>query len=191
MSVNAFMQASMTRIESVSSRVSCLSAVVCFLYCFQVIIYAILSTQLGRYVDMQSPGEVVHQRLIWTIGVQYTILCAIMFASTFIPEGSCAINPKRIGDQVLDEDIDEYPNAEGKPGPELGDPSTACHYKQETSIESRGIDEAYYERQTECRCSEWFPPFLVPAWLRRFPSANDKRTMNDSDNSKEQLESVA
>jgi hypothetical protein len=52
-SLAAFIQASLARIESEDSEVSALGAVMSFLYSTYIIVYAVAGSLLGRYIDAQ------------------------------------------------------------------------------------------------------------------------------------------
>jgi hypothetical protein len=118
-SLAAYIQAALGRRESESPRVSALGAVMAFLYCFYVVTYAIAGTFLGRYLDAiydetggSKNGGSIRSGLVYTAGVQFTIIGILIFASTFIPEGSFAFNPQRLFNEDLDTDIPEDMPAE-------------------------------------------------------------------------------
>ncbi|KZL85362.1 major facilitator superfamily domain general substrate transporter protein [Colletotrichum incanum] len=107
-SLAAFIQASLARLESKEHRVSPLGAVMAFLYSFYIVTYAIAGTFLGRYLDgVYNRTGSVREALVNTAGVHFTIIMAVVFASTFIPKGSRAFNPEMLDDTKLDEDIEE------------------------------------------------------------------------------------
>ncbi|KAL0931240.1 uncharacterized protein CTRU02_213975 [Colletotrichum truncatum] len=107
-SLAAYIQASLARLESNEHRVSPLGAVMSFLYSFYIVTYAIANTFLGRYVDQiyRETGE-VRKALTNTAGVQFTVIFAIVFLSTFIPVGSRTFNPRMLEDTNLEEDVTE------------------------------------------------------------------------------------
>ncbi|KZL72644.1 hypothetical protein CT0861_07453 [Colletotrichum tofieldiae] len=107
-SLAAFIQASLARLESKEHRVSPLGAVMAFLYSFYIVTYAIAGTFLGRYLDgVYNRTGSVREALVNTAGVHFTIIMAVVFASTFIPKGSRSFNPEMLDDTKLDEDIEE------------------------------------------------------------------------------------
>ncbi|OBR13362.1 hypothetical protein CH63R_02088 [Colletotrichum higginsianum IMI 349063] len=107
-SLAAFIQASLARLESKEHRVSPLGAVMAFLYSFYIVTYAIAGTFLGRYLDgVYNRTGSVREALVNTAGVHFTIIMAVVFASTFIPKGSRTFNPEMLDDTKLDEDIEE------------------------------------------------------------------------------------
>ena len=77
------------------------------MYCLQIAAFATLSALFGNYLDNVQQGEAIHKRLIWALGVQFTVIGAVVMVSTFIPTGACALNPKTIGDQDLEDNITE------------------------------------------------------------------------------------
>ncbi|KAG7095681.1 hypothetical protein E1B28_006396 [Marasmius oreades] len=102
-SLAAYIQATLAKIESKDSSVSSLGAVMAFLYVLYIIVYAVLSTVLGNWVDKRLAGastgsalavERARDALKYIGGVQFTILCIVVITSTFIPKGSFAFNPK-------------------------------------------------------------------------------------------------
>ncbi|KAH6975830.1 hypothetical protein EDB80DRAFT_875100 [Ilyonectria destructans] len=92
-SLAAYIQASLAREESKHKNVSALGAVMAFLYSFYVVTYAIAGTFLGRYLDSVyeetggSDGGSIRNGLVYTAGVQFTIISVLIMASTFIPKG--------------------------------------------------------------------------------------------------------
>lgn len=121
-SLAAYIQACLARLESKNKNVSALGAVMAFLYSFYIVTYAILGTFLGRYLDGVyndtggSDGGSISSGLVYTAGVQFTIICVLVFASTFVPKGAVAFNPKMLYDEALDDDVDmEVTSAENSP----------------------------------------------------------------------------
>lgn len=108
-SLAAYIQASLARIESENKDVSALGAVMAFLYSFYIVTYAILGTVLGRYLDGVynssggSNGGTIHTGLIYTAGVQFSLVCLLVLAATFVPRGALAFNPKMISEEALDD----------------------------------------------------------------------------------------
>ncbi|EXJ70011.1 uncharacterized protein A1O5_07084 [Cladophialophora psammophila CBS 110553] len=111
-SLAAYIQASLARLEAENKEVSALGAVMAFLYSTYIVIYAICSPLLGRYIDRVyaetggSDGGNIHRAIRNVGGVQFTVLMAVVLASTFIPKGALSFNPKILNDEVLDHDID-------------------------------------------------------------------------------------
>ncbi|RPB29429.1 MFS general substrate transporter [Terfezia boudieri ATCC MYA-4762] len=94
-SLAAYIQACLARHENESDHVSALGAVMAFLYSTYILIYAILSPVLGGYVDrFLKNGGTAQDALKNVGGIQFTVICAILLASTFIPAGAFAFNPK-------------------------------------------------------------------------------------------------
>ncbi|KAF9258014.1 hypothetical protein L218DRAFT_1067629 [Marasmius fiardii PR-910] len=97
-SLAAYIQATLARIESSDKSASALGAVMAFLYVFYIILYAILDTVLGRWadshVDGKDPNSPESRNVLKYIGgAQFTVLCVIILCSTFIPKGSFSLNP--------------------------------------------------------------------------------------------------
>ncbi|KAK5699744.1 hypothetical protein LTR97_005875 [Elasticomyces elasticus] len=111
-SLAAYIQASLARIEGETKNVSALGAVMSFLYCTYIILYAILSPLLGRYIDSVytrtggSNGGDVHEAVYNLAGVQFTVLTIVVILSTFIPKGAVAFNPPFLEGQKLDSEVD-------------------------------------------------------------------------------------
>ncbi|KIW86760.1 uncharacterized protein Z519_12673 [Cladophialophora bantiana CBS 173.52] len=109
-SLSAYIQASLARIESDTRNVSALGAVMAFLYSTYIVIYAITSPLLGRYVDKVyqesggAQGGDVHRAIQNIGGVQYTIIAAFMLAASFVPVGAFSLNPGMLdGDSMANE----------------------------------------------------------------------------------------
>lgn len=109
-SLAAYIQASLSRLESKNKNVSALGAVMAFLYSFYIVTYAISGTLLGRYLDRVynesggTDGGNIREGLMFTAGMQMTIISVLVFAATFVPKGALAFNPKMISEEKLDED---------------------------------------------------------------------------------------
>ncbi|KAK0615693.1 hypothetical protein B0T17DRAFT_592417 [Bombardia bombarda] len=112
-SLAAYIQACLARLESKNKNVSALGAVMSFLYCFYIVTYAICGTFLGRYLDSVynntggSKGGNIYEGLTYTAGVQFTVISALVIASTFVPKGAFSFNPKMLDNEELDADLSE------------------------------------------------------------------------------------
>ena len=96
-SLGAYIQSSLTRLEGNDKTVSPLGAVMAFLYSSYIILYAILNPLLGTYIDsVYNSQGTIRPALIYTAGVQFSIIAAMVFASTFIPKGAIACNPQML-----------------------------------------------------------------------------------------------
>ncbi|KAK3364526.1 major facilitator superfamily domain-containing protein [Lasiosphaeria hispida] len=106
-SLAAYIQASLTRLESKNKNVSALGAVMAFLYSFYIVTYAIAGTLLGRYLDGVynetggNNGGSISGGLVYTAGLQFSLICVLVLASTFVPKGSLAFNPSMISEEKL------------------------------------------------------------------------------------------
>ena len=127
-SLSAFVQSFLSKLESVDPEVSALGAVMSFLYVSYIILYSIVSTVVGKWVDGQlrpytgtARVEPTREVLKKTGGVHFTVVGIVIFASTFIPKGAFALNPKMIDgkdctEEDLEEDDESYEEDEGKEG---------------------------------------------------------------------------
>ena len=117
-SLAAYIQASLARLEAQDKDVSALGAVMAFLYSTYIVIYAICSPLLGRYIDSVyastdgSNGGDIHRAIRNVAGVQFTILMIIVLSSTFVPRGALSFNPKMLNDEVLDKEVDHDSDGE-------------------------------------------------------------------------------
>ncbi|KAG0272676.1 hypothetical protein BGZ95_011548 [Linnemannia exigua] len=109
-SLAAYIQSSISKLERPDDKVSPLGAVMAFLYCTYIVIYAILNPTLGKYIDkvLAENNKDIHPALMNVGGVLYTVVCVILLAATFIPKGSFALNPDLIDDTVIEDEVDEY-----------------------------------------------------------------------------------
>lgn len=93
-SLNAHIQSSLSKPILKNKDVSTLSSVMAFLYSSYIILYAILNPLLGKYIDsIYNQNQTIKPALIYTAGVQVTIVSIIIILSTFIPKGSIKLNP--------------------------------------------------------------------------------------------------
>lgn len=108
-SLAAYVQACLARLESKNKDVSALGAVMAFLYSFYIILYAVLGTFLGRYLDSvynASPTGDIRAGLVFTAGVQFTVIAALVLAATLVPKGALAWNPEMLNDENLEGDLE-------------------------------------------------------------------------------------
>lgn len=115
-SLAAYIQAALSRVESRAQNVSALGAVMAFVYCTYIILYAVTSPLLGGYIDVafaetgglpgEDEGGDIHFAILNTVGVQFSIIAVVIMAATFIPKGACSWNPKVLFDEVLDCDLE-------------------------------------------------------------------------------------
>ncbi|OAX78029.1 hypothetical protein ACJ72_07668 [Emergomyces africanus] len=108
----AYIQATLARVEPKTKNVSALGAVMAFLYTTYIVLYAITSPALGRYIDhvfnksggAENGGD-IHPAIMNTGAVQFTSLSLVILAATFVPQGAFAFNPQLLFDQQLDTEI--------------------------------------------------------------------------------------
>lgn len=100
---------SLARIESDTKNVSALGAVMAFLYSSYIVTYAIASVCLGTYIDRVSDAnnDNVQSAIRNVAGIQFTIIAVLVMASTFVPKGAFAFNPKMLSDEPLDTDLED------------------------------------------------------------------------------------
>jgi MFS family permease len=102
-SLGAYIQSSLDQQEATNKNVSPLGAVMAFLYSSYIIIYAIANPLLGKYIDsVYNSTGTVRPALLNTAAIQLTIICGIVFISTFIPKGAIALNPKLLDEAKVD-----------------------------------------------------------------------------------------
>ncbi|KAF1829415.1 hypothetical protein BDW02DRAFT_509979 [Decorospora gaudefroyi] len=108
-SLAAYIQASLARIESKTKNVSALGAVMAFLYCTYIVTYAIASVSLGTYIDRVSDrnNEQIHGAILNVAGVQFTIIFALVMTSTIVPKGAFSLNPRMLSEEYLDTDLED------------------------------------------------------------------------------------
>ena len=93
-SLNAHIQSSLSAPELKDKDVSSLSSVMAFLYSTYIILYAILNPVLGKYIDqVYNTQQTIRPAMIYTVGVQISVISVIVFLSTFIPKASFKLNP--------------------------------------------------------------------------------------------------
>ena len=120
-SLAAYIQCSLDKLETKTKNVSALGAVMAFLYSSYIILYAILNPLLGRYIDsVYNATGSVRPALLNTAAIQLTVIAVIVFFSTFVPKGAIAWNPDLINDD---------------------EPTTTTTTKDKTSSSSVSVDQ--------------------------------------------------
>lgn len=112
-SLAAYIQATLARVEPKTKNVSALGAVMACLYTTYIIIYAITSPILGQYIDRvynetggSKSGGNISEAIRNVGGIQFSILSFVILLSTFIPQGAFKINPRALFKQNLDADLE-------------------------------------------------------------------------------------
>lgn len=106
-SLAAYIQASLARVEGKDDKVSALGAVMAFLYSTYIVTYAILGSVLGRYIDhIWNTEKSAKTALINIGGVQFSVLAGIVLIATMIPTGALRLNPKLLFDEDLSGDVE-------------------------------------------------------------------------------------
>ncbi|EAT91225.1 hypothetical protein HBI56_017360 [Parastagonospora nodorum] len=108
-SLAAYIQASLARIESQTQNVSALGAVMAFLYSTYIVTYAIASVCLGTYIDRVSDrnNDEVQSAIFSVAGVQFTVIFVLVMTATFVPKGAFSLNPKMLSEEDLDTDLED------------------------------------------------------------------------------------
>ena len=80
-----------------------------FLYSSYIVTYAIASVCLGTYIDRVSDAKDDHipSAIRNVAGIQFTLIAVLVMTSTFVPKGAFAFNPKMLGDDGLDTDLED------------------------------------------------------------------------------------
>ncbi|KAJ4403065.1 hypothetical protein N0V91_006812 [Didymella pomorum] len=127
-SLAAYIQASLARIESSTQNVSALGAVMAFLYSSYIVTYAIASVCLGTYIDRVSDAnnDNVQSAIRNVAGIQFTIIAVLVMSSTFVPKGAWKLNPKMLSDELLDTDLEDE-ELEYVPGAQKGKDGRESH----------------------------------------------------------------
>ncbi|KAL7416275.1 hypothetical protein BDY24DRAFT_412485 [Mrakia frigida] len=103
--LNQAMQASLARMESQDREVSALGSVMAFLFSSYIILYAILGSVLGSYIDkVYNRDGNIYDALVYVGG--FTVLCVIILAATLVPKGAFAFNPHLINNAELEGEIE-------------------------------------------------------------------------------------
>lgn len=78
-------------------------------YVTYIVMYAVISSVLGKWVDKQLVKKVKPQEVLKKVGgIQFTILCVIVLLATLVPRGSLSLNPKMVeGNNSLEADEEE------------------------------------------------------------------------------------
>lgn len=106
-SLAAYIQSSLAKMESTTEGISALGAVMAFLYVVYIVINAILSSVLGAYIDREwNSKKDALTPLRNVAGIQGTVLCVIILLATLIPRGALALNPKLPADEQYNDEED-------------------------------------------------------------------------------------
>ncbi|KAF9156553.1 hypothetical protein DFQ26_009306 [Actinomortierella ambigua] len=104
-SLAAYIQSALVKIERPDDKISPLGAVMSFLYVFYIVLYAVLSSVLGGFVDEYKNRGEMREILKYVGGVMYSVVAVVLILATFIPKGSFALNPDIIDDtEIVDDD---------------------------------------------------------------------------------------
>ncbi|KAJ3091267.1 hypothetical protein HDU96_003107 [Phlyctochytrium bullatum] len=91
-SLAAYVQSRLAKLEMVDKYTSPLGAVMSFLYVSYLVTFTVLNISMGRVSDAW-PKDRSKEMYIWVGGVFMTLCGVIVFISTFIPRGAFAWNP--------------------------------------------------------------------------------------------------
>lgn len=136
-SLAAYIQASLARIESQTQNVSALGAVMAFLYSSYIVIYAIASVSLGTYIDRVSDrnNEQIQPAILNVAGLQFTIICVLVLTSTFVPKGAFSLNPQMLSEEFLDTDLEDE-DLEWVPGVQIKNKQSHESYELASRVNS-------------------------------------------------------
>ncbi|GBB88493.1 hypothetical protein RclHR1_01500023 [Rhizophagus clarus] len=84
-----------------------LGCVMAFLYSSYIMIFTILSIPLGRVFDAYKAQGNIREAFLYISGVMISVGAVIIFACTFVPRHSWAINPKVDPDDEIAPDVEE------------------------------------------------------------------------------------
>lgn len=136
-SLAAYIQSTLDKVESRDPDVSSLGAVMSFLYVLYIILYSVISSTLGRFVDSRLRGltgaateQPARDVLRMVAGVHFTVLAAVIISSTFIPKGSFSLNPKAI--DVIPGAVDEETDGVQRRGTDVSDEDEELKKKNTT-----------------------------------------------------------
>jgi hypothetical protein len=98
-SLAAYIQSSLNGMDINEPGISPLGAVMSFLYSSYIVLYAVLSSALGKIMDHDKTtnGNIISS-LTRVGGIQFSICCVVILLSTLVPRGSHAFNPKPVED---------------------------------------------------------------------------------------------
>jgi hypothetical protein len=107
-SLAAYIQSSLNKMDINEPGISPLGAVMSFLYSGYIVLNAVLSSQLGKVIDndFKATGTIVSS-FRRVAGIQFTVCSVIILLSTLIPRGALSFNPKPQGDLLTPEDDEE------------------------------------------------------------------------------------
>jgi hypothetical protein len=81
-----------TALQKVDDDISLFGAITSFLYCCYLVIFIILSIVLGRFIDSSD----IRKSILDIGGIQFSVIAAILFLNTLIPQGALSLNPRRL-----------------------------------------------------------------------------------------------
>lgn len=78
-------------------------------YVTYIVMYAVLSSVLGKWVDKQLVKKVTPQEVLKKIGgIQFSLLCVVVLLATCVPRGALSFNPKMVeGNSSVEADEEE------------------------------------------------------------------------------------
>ncbi|PYH94081.1 hypothetical protein BO71DRAFT_239991 [Aspergillus ellipticus CBS 707.79] len=110
-SLAAYIQATLARMENTERNVSPLGAVMAFLYSAYIVLYAVISPLLGNYIDRvyietggSGGGGDIHRAIRNVASIQFTVISVLVLVASFVPRGSLALNPWALEEEDLEED---------------------------------------------------------------------------------------
>jgi hypothetical protein len=126
------------------------------LYSTYIAIFAVMTPALGKYAD-DSSSDGAHATIFNLGGVQFSVISAVLLASTFVPAGSWSLNPKLERTGVVNEDGGD--NGEGAKMTDTakegrGDPSPLQHSECGPEGEIEGMSD---KSATRIETEDWVP----------------------------------
>ncbi|KAL3436712.1 hypothetical protein BDV09DRAFT_164215 [Aspergillus tetrazonus] len=111
-SLAAYIQAALARVESKTKNVSSLGAVMAFLYSTYIVLYAITSPILGSYIDHiyektggRDGNGNIYEAIRNVGSVQFSVVAVLVLVATFVPRGSLSLNPKMLHEEDLEHEL--------------------------------------------------------------------------------------
>jgi hypothetical protein len=83
------------------------------LYVTYIVLYAVLSAVLGKWVDKQiTAGVSAREVLKYVGGTQFSILCVLVLLASCIPRGAISFNPQLIEGHSSNEEESDVPETD-------------------------------------------------------------------------------
>lgn len=83
--ITPYIQDTVIRLEPRARQSSCVRGIICVMYCLEVALYGGMRVLMERLHSSVPADGNIQSRLVFTAGVQFTIISTVVMASTFIP----------------------------------------------------------------------------------------------------------